>query len=116
VPRRSGRSSLRPHPIRPPSRGCAPSSATGRNACLCDRPVESIPASSLHVFLDGNFPATTTSIAALPRQDSEILVTINDGGDAPRACAALCWSATGRLCRRVVDRASRVIAWNDFAA
>ena len=37
APRRSGcRSSLRPHPIRPPSTGCAPSSAAGRNACLCE--------------------------------------------------------------------------------
>src|SRR4029077_17502236 len=39
APRRSGcRSSLRPHPICPPSTGCAPSSAAGRNACLCESP------------------------------------------------------------------------------
>src|SRR6266700_2573337 len=37
APRRSGcRSSLRPHPICPPSTGCAPSSAAGRTACLCE--------------------------------------------------------------------------------
>ena len=60
VPRRSGcRSSLRPHPIRPPSRGCAPSSATGRNACLCiNSLVDRVPPRQPdHVFLDGNlFP------------------------------------------------------------
>ena len=90
APRRSGcRSSLRPHPICPPSTGCAAfvSSWAERlplriNSLKVDRVPPRVEPD--HVFLDGNlFPGhgiTSTSLPCRDR-DSEIPVMINDGGD-----------------------------------
>ena len=84
APRQSGcHSSPRPHPIHPPSRGCAPSSATGGTLAFPDQLVEPIAFlrdEPNHVFLDGNlFPGHESSLSALPRENSEIPVMINDG-------------------------------------
>ena len=82
------RLSLQPSPasICPPSTGCAPSSAAGRNACLCELLVEFIAFLRVepdHVFLDGNLFPGHELPPSLPCRDRdlEIPAMINDGGD-----------------------------------
>src|SRR5580693_4421255 len=87
APRQSGcRSNLRPHPTRPPSRECAPSSAAAQNLTFADQLIELgtfLRGQPHYVLLDGDlFPGheSPPSLACGDR-DSEVAVIFNDGGD-----------------------------------
>jgi hypothetical protein len=61
-------------PIRPPSAGCAPSSAAGRNATFADQLVELgafLDAQPHYVFLDGNLFPDHESPPSPPCGDSD---------------------------------------------